>query len=216
LTCYGTENATPVSQYNHGEMYAALRSGLGGDYPDLHLFPILFPLPPAGHEAPPTGYELVASVVAPESRGSIQLASADPQASPLIDLGLLRIGRDLDALAAGVAFIRQATSGRSFWGELSPEHHREVYPGPDARTDADVRDFIRRTVGSYYHAVGTCRLGQDEHAVVDVQLRVQGVDGLRIADASVMPEIPNAHPNATVLAIAERAAHLISHSADYQ
>jgi choline dehydrogenase len=213
LTCYAAGDALPVSQYNHGEMYAALRSGLGGDHPDLHLFPILFPLAPAGHEAPPAGYELVASVVAPESRGSVQLASADPQAAPLIDPGLLRIGRDVDTLAAGVAFIRQATSGRSFWGELAPEHHREVYPGPDARTDADLRDFIRRTVGSYYHAVGTCRLGQDQHAVVDVQLRVQGVDGLRVADASVMPAIPNAHPNTTVLAIAERAAHLISHSA---
>jgi choline dehydrogenase len=65
-------------------------------------------------------------------------------------------------------------------------------------------------VGSYYHPVGTCRLGQDERAVVDLQLRVQGIDGLRVADASVMPGIPNAHPHATVLAIAERAADLIS------
>jgi choline dehydrogenase len=210
MMSYATENALPVSQYNHGEMYAAVRSGLGGTRPDLHLFPILFPLAPAGMQAPPTGYALVASVIAPESRGSVQLASADPQASPLIDPGLLRNGRDVDALAAGMAFIRQATSGRGFWGELSPERHREIYPGPGARTDAGVRDFIRHTVGSYFHPVGTCRLGQDERAVVDAQLRVQGVDGLRVADASVMPAIPNAHPNATVLAIAERAADLIT------
>ncbi len=213
LTSYATENALPVSQYNHGEMYAALRSGLGGAHPDLHLFPILFPLAPAGNEAPPAGYSLVASVVAPESRGSVQLASADPQASPLIDPGLLRTGRDLDKLATGMGFIRQATSGRGFWGELSQERHREVNPGPDVRTDADLRDFIRHTVGSYFHPVGTCRLGQGERAVVDLQLRVQGVDGLRVADASVMPAIPNAHPHATVLAIAERAADLIGHSA---
>ena len=210
LTSYATGNVLPVSQYNHGEMYAALRSGLGGTRPDLHLFPILFPLAPAGRQAPPAGYALVASAIAPESRGSVQLASADPQASPLIDPGLLRSGRDVDALAAGMAFIRQATSGRGFWGEFSQERHREVYPGPDVRTDAGVRDFIRHTVGSYFHPVGTCRLGQDEHAVVDVRLRVQGVDGLRVADASVMPAIPNAHPNATVLAIAERAADLIT------
>ena len=213
LTSYATENALPVSQYNHGEMYAALRSGLGGAVPDLHLFSILLPLTAAGNEPPPNGYALVASVVAPESRGSVRLASAHPQASPLIDPGLLRTGRDLDALAAGVTLIQQATeaaSGRSLWGEFTRERHRRVYPGPDVLTAADVRDYIRHAVGSYYHPVGTCRMGGDDHAVVDVELRVQGIDGLRVADASVMPAIPNAHPHATVLAIAERAADLIS------
>jgi choline dehydrogenase len=206
LTSYATENALPVSQYNHGEMYAALRSGLGGPVPDLHLFSILLPLTAAGNEPPPTGYALVASVVAPQSRGSVRLASAHPHASPLIDPGLLRAGRDLDALAAGVTFIQEATSGRGFWGESSHDRHRKLYPGPDT----DVRDYVRHAVGSYYHPVGTCRLGRDDHAVVDLELRVQGIDGLRVADASVMPAIPNAHPHATVLAIAERAADLIS------
>jgi choline dehydrogenase len=213
VTSYATENALPVSQSNYGEMYAALRSGLGGTHPDLHLFPILLPLAPAGKEPPPTGYALVASVVAPESRGSVQLASADPQTSPLIDPGFLRTGRDLDALAAGVTIIQQATqaaSGRGLWGEFPQGHTRKLYPGPDVRTDADVRDYVRHTVHSYYHPVGTCRLGQDDRAVVDVQLRVRGIDGLRVADASVMPGIPNAHPHATVLAIAERAADLIT------
>ncbi len=216
LTCYAAGNALPVSQYNHGEMYASLRSGLERGVPDLHLFPILFPLAPAGHEAPPAGYALVASLVAPESRGSVRLASADPQAPPVIDLGLLRTGRDLDTLTAGMAVVREATSGRGLWGESSPHRHRQIYPGPDVWADSDVRDFIRRTVGSYYHPVGTCRLGEDEIAAVDLQLRVRGIDGLRVADASVMPAIPNSHPNATVLAIAERAAHLISHPADHQ
>jgi choline dehydrogenase len=206
---YAAENPLPVSQYNHGEMYAALRSGLGGARPDLHLFNILFPLAPPATQAPAHGYALVASVVAPESRGSVQLRSADPQAPPLIDPGLLRSGRDLDTLAAGMRIIQQSTSGRGCWGEFSPERHREIYPGPEVRTDAELRDFIRHSVGSYFHPVGTCRLGQDERAVVDVQLRVQGIDGLRVADASVMPAIPNAHPNTTVLAIAEKAADLI-------
>jgi choline dehydrogenase len=210
LTSYATGNALPVSQYNHGEMYAALRSGLGGIVPDLHLFSILLPLTAAGNEPPPNGYALVASVVAPESRGSVRLASARPQASPLIDPGLLRAGRDLDVLAAGVTIIQQATSGRGFWGESAHDRHRKLYPGPDVRTDADVRDYVRHGVGSYYHPVGTCRLGQDDRAVVDLELRVQGIDGLRVADASVMPAIPNAHPHATVLAIAERAARLIT------
>jgi choline dehydrogenase len=73
-----------------------------------------------------------------------------------------------------------------------------------------VRDYIRRTVDSYYHPVGTCRMGSGDDAVVDPELRVRGVTGLRVADASIMPLIPNAHPHATVLAIAERAAALIT------
>ena len=85
-----------------------------------------------------------------------------------------------------------------------------VWPGADARTRASLRDYIRRTVGSYYHPAGTCRMGPDPGAVTDLELRVRGITGLRIADASVMPAIPNAHPNATVLAIAEKAAALIS------
>jgi choline dehydrogenase len=213
LTSYATESPLPVSQYNHGEMYAALRSGLGGAVPDLHLFPILLPLTAAGNEPPPNGYALVASLVAPESRGSVRLASAHPQAPPLIDPGFLRAGRDLDRLAAGVTFVHQATqasAGQGFWSESSPGRHRRLYPGPDVRTDAGVRDYIRHAVGSYYHPVGTCRLGADDQAVVDLELRVQGIAGLRVADASVMPAIPNAHPHATVLAIAERAADLIS------
>lgn len=90
----------------------------------------------------------------------------------------------------------------------------EVWPGPQATTGADLRSYIRRTVDSYYHSAGTCRMGTDPGAVIDPQLRVRGVAGLRVADASVMPVIPNAHPNATVLAIAERAAELVSGPAD--
>jgi choline dehydrogenase len=78
------------------------------------------------------------------------------------------------------------------------------------RTSARLREFIQRTVSSYYHPAGTCRMGTGPGAVTDPQLRVHGVAGLRVADASVMPVLPNAHPNATVLAIAERAAELIS------
>jgi len=78
------------------------------------------------------------------------------------------------------------------------------------RSRAGVRDYLRHTAGSYYHPAGTCAIGTGAGAVVDPQLRVRGVEGLRVADASVMPVLPNAHPNATVLAIAERAATLIT------
>ena len=208
MACYAVPGPLPRSRYNHGEMYAALRSGLAGAYPDLHLFPILLPVAPAGYPAPPAGFALVASVVAPDSRGSVRLASADPQAAPLIDPGFLREQTDVDRLEAGLGLIRQAAAT----GGFSRVQAAEVHPGADAAARAAVRDFIRRTVGSYYHPAGTCRMGPDTDAgaVVDLQLRVRGITGLRVADASVMPSIPNAHPNATVLAIAEKAAALIS------
>ena len=101
--------------------------------------------------------------------------------------------------------IREAAATAAF----ARAQTAEAWPGADVRTSAGLRDFIRRTVDSYHHPAGTCRMGPDADAVVDLELRVRGVTGLRVADASVMPAIPNAHPNATVLAIAERAADLI-------
>jgi choline dehydrogenase len=206
MASYASQSPLPMSNYNDGEACAALRSGLAGEYPDLHLFPILLPSAPAGCQPPPAaGFALVASVVAPDSRGTLRLASPEPQTAPLIDPGFLTDGRDLDRLEAGLRIIRQAAADVSF----SRVPKTEVWPGPDVCTSAGLRDYIRRKVGSYYHPVGTCRMGTDADAVVDPELRVCGVIGLRVADASVMPTIPNAHPNATVLAMAERAAELI-------
>ena len=208
MACYAAAEPPPRSRYNHGEMYAALRSGLAGAYPDTHLFPILLPASPAGYPARPAGFALVAAVVDPDSRGCLRLASADPQAAPLIDPGFLREQTDVDRLEAGLGIIRMAAATPAF----SRVQAAEAHPGADAATRTGVRDYIRRTVGSYYHPAGTCRMGPgpDAGAVVDLQLRVRGITGLRVADASVMPSIPNAHPNATVLAIAEKAAALIS------
>jgi len=206
MACYTTPAPLTPSQYNHGEVYAALRSRWAGSYPDLHLFPILLPVAPPGHPPLEAGFALVAGVVAPDSRGSVTLASADPQAAPLIDPGFLREPRDLDRLAEGLTLARQAAADPALTGL----HEAERWPGTGVRVPADVRGYIRRTVSSYYHPAGTCRMGTGPGAVVDPQLRVHGIAGLRVADASVMPVLPNAHPNATVLAIAERAAELIS------
>jgi choline dehydrogenase len=206
MVSYASATTLPASRYNHGEAVAALRSGLPGEVPDLHLFPILLPLAPPGCEPPANGYVLVASAVAPDSRGTVALASADPDAAPLIDPNFLADERDLDRLEAGFGMVRAAAADEAFAGLA----RAEVWPGPDVTSRAGIRDYIRRTVFSYYHPAGTCRMGADTGAVVDPQLRVNGVAGLRVADASVMPVIPNAHPNATVLAIAERAAELIA------
>jgi choline dehydrogenase len=206
MMSYASPGALPVSEYNNGEACAALRSEHAAGYPDVHLFTILLPLAPAGHEPPAAGYTLVAAVVAPDSTGRVKLASADPLAAPLIDPGFLRDDRDLDRLEFGVGVIRQAAASLSFSGVSKGE----VWPGPDTVTPTGLRAYIRRGVGSYYHPAGTCRMGSGDNAVVDSRLRVRGIDGLRVADASVMPTITNAHPNATVLGIAERAADLIA------
>ena len=208
MTTYRTPAPLPVSRYNHGEVYSALRSDLAGSCPDLQLFPILLPLAPAGCEPPPAGYNLVASVVAPDSRGSVRLATAAPETPPVVDPALLRDGRDVDRLEAGLRIVHEAGSAAA----LSSLGAAEVWPGPAVGTDG-LRAYIRRVVGSYYHPAGTCRMGRDAGAVVDPELRVRGVTGVRVADASVLPVIPNAPLNATVLAVAERAAELIPGSA---
>jgi choline dehydrogenase-like flavoprotein len=206
IACYAAPAPLPASKYNHGEAYAAIHSDLAGAYPDLHLFPILLPLAPAGRRPPADGFALAASAVAPDSTGSVRLASPQPHVPPLIDPGFLRDGRDTDRLETGLRLVRQAAASRVFADVRGPE----VWPGADVRTSGPLRSYIRHTVGSYYHPAGTCRMGSGAGAVVDPALRVHGVAGLRIADASVLPTVPNAHPNATVLALAERAASLIA------
>jgi choline dehydrogenase len=208
MACYASAVPLPRSKYNHGETYSALSSPLAGAWPDLHVFPILLPVAPPGLQAPAGGFALVASAVAPDSRGSVRLASASPLGAPLIDPGLLRDPGDIERLETGLAMIRRAAAGTAF-ARLGVT---EAHPGPGVRASGELRAWIRRTVSSYYHPAGTCRIGPgtDLGAVIDPELRVHGIAGLRVADASVIPVIPNAHPHATVLAIAERAAGLIA------
>jgi choline dehydrogenase len=207
MVCYTPAGPVPRSRYNHGETYAALRSPLAGAWPDLHLFPILLPFAPPGCEAPTGGFALVAAVMAPASRGTVRLASASPSAAPVIDPGFLRDPADLARLEAGLLMIRDAAASSPF-ARLAAS---EAWPGPGTLARG-LAQWIRRTAGSYYHPAGTCRIGSrpDDGAVVDAELRVHGIDGLRVADASVIPLIPNAPLHATVLAIAERAADLIA------
>jgi len=147
------------------------------------------------------------------SRGRLRLASRDSRHRPLIDPGYLSDVRDLSALAVGVRMARDyataAPLARICAGELAP--------GDDVRTDQELRDYIRGSVVTTYHPAGTCAMGGDsaaaragQESVVDPLLRVRGVDGLRVVDASVMPTLPRGNTNAPVIAIAERAADLIA------
>jgi choline dehydrogenase len=146
------------------------------------------------------------------SRGRIRLASRDPRHKPLIDPAYLADPLDLNALAVGVRTARDYGTA----APLSKMCAAELAPGDGARTDRDLRDYIRSSLGTLYHPVGTCAMGGDSPvargrlaSVVDPQLKVRGINGLRVVDASVMPTVPRGNTNAPVIAIAERAADLI-------
>jgi choline dehydrogenase len=141
----------------------------------------------------------------PESRGEIRLRSADPAAAPVIEPNYLSASRDRDVMRAGFKAMREVMHQPG----LAALSGGEIWPEPGVRTDAEIDEFIRQAAGTVYHPVGTCRMGSDDDAVVDEALRVRGVDGLRVVDASVMPSLVGGNTHAPTVMIAEKAADLI-------
>jgi choline dehydrogenase len=137
----------------------------------------------------------------PESRGTVELRSADPLEKPRIDLNLLSTPADVADIRGGIAAVRRIFAESPLCEMISAE----IAPG----THADLDDFIRNNLKITQHPTGTCRMGEDPEAVVDSELRVRGVTDLRVVDASVMPTVPGANINAAVIMIAERASDLI-------
>lgn len=146
-------------------------------------------------------------MVRPESRGWIRLAGTDPLAAPRISANYYAEPSDLDRTVTMVEIARDIYAATPFTERLGMT---ELSPGPQVRTRAELRDWVRSNTGSYYHFTSSCAMGTDPMAVVDPRLRVRGVEGLRVADASVMPSIVSANPHTTVLMIAERAAEFIA------
>jgi len=188
------------------ESHMFWRSRPGLAVPDLQ--PIFFSVPAYldWMEGPPNGITLYGGIVRPVSRGSLRLTSADPDAALHIDPRILSADADLDALEASTALCRSmaATAALAEWGA------RELYPGPAGDDSRALRDYIRRSVVTYHHQVGTCRMGTDERAVVDPRLRVHGVAGLRVADASIMPSVTTGNTNAPSVMIGERVAAFVT------
>jgi 4-pyridoxate dehydrogenase len=143
----------------------------------------------------------------PESRGSIRLASADPAAHPLINQGLLSVDRDWRKLSAGIRIFRELAQ----LPRLAPHVAREIGPGAAVTTESDLEAYVRKTAVTAHHPCGTCRMGpaSESASVVDSELRVHGIEGLRVVDASVFPDLVGGNINAPVIMIAERAADFI-------
>jgi len=141
----------------------------------------------------------------PRSRGWVKLRSADPRDPPRIQFNLLAEPDDV----AGMIRALELSRGIYAQSPLQALIRREVLPGAEVRGEAQVREYLRAHAGHRSHPVGTCRMGADDAAVVDSELRVRGIDGLRIADASVMPALPSGNTNLPVTMIGEKAADLI-------
>ena len=199
--------ATADPADSHGEVIGITQVSPGTAGPDVQFVPLDVPIKAEGVPSPAIGegYTIMASLMLPRSRGSIRLASTDPGKDPLIDPNFYGDPADLDTLTGGLRIAREIglAAGLGRWrGE-------EVQPGAGQQDDKTLRAYLKKNVRTYHHPAGTCRIGTDEDAVVDGELRVRGVTGLRVADASVMPSPVSANTNATVCAIAERAACLL-------
>jgi choline dehydrogenase-like flavoprotein len=174
--------------------------------PDLQFGAIPGP-PPLPELGPPTERAVgtLVGAVHVRSRGRVALASADPAARPLVDPAYFADERDLEVLVAGVRMAREMAACEP----LASITDGELMPGAEVDDDDRVRDWIRATSGTMFHPTGTCAMGGTAEAVCDPELRVRGVEGLRVVDASVMPATPRGNTNAPTIAVAERAADLI-------
>jgi choline dehydrogenase len=151
------------------------------------------------------GYTIAPCVLHPQSRGYIALRSANPIEAPLIQPNYFAEEADMQALIEGVKVARKVGEAQAF----APYRDVETHPGPRVQSDEEIAEYIRNFVETLYHPVGTCKMGNDAMAVVDANLRVHGVAGLRVIDASIMPTVVGGNTNAPTIMIAEKAADLI-------
>ena len=188
------------------EAWAHLKSTPDLSYPDLQLYCVPLLYNDHGRDVvQKEGFQVVLNAARPKSVGWVKLRSADPAAAPLIDLGFLSDPDDLRVLRAGIRQTREIFAQSA----LNDFRGEEYTPGTGVVSDADLDAYIRANVNSIYHPVGTCKMGSDPMAVVDAELRVHGVNGLRVVDASVMPDIVSGNTNFPTMMVAERAADLI-------
>lgn len=173
--------------------------------PDLQIAFVHVPFDIIVGRDHPNAVSILPGVVRPASRGWVRLASADPLTPPLVNPNYLGDSSDLNRLVQATQMARDIFATKAFGRELAAE----LKPGPQVQSVADLAAYVRATADSYHHQAGSCRIGTDDLAVVDPQLCVRSVGGLRVVDASVMPAVPSGNCHTAIVAIAERAADLI-------
>lgn len=169
----------------------------------FHFGPILWGLPE--YDSHGSGFTIAPCLTPPQSRGSVSLGSSSAKDSPIIRMNYLQSEADLQTLVKGIKISRTIAHSQAFSKYLG----EEIAPRSNITTDEEIRAYIRQTCNSIFHPVGTCKMGTDSMAVVDPELRVYGVDGLRVVDASIMPIITTGNTNAPTIMIGEKAADLI-------
>lgn len=191
---------------NIAEAHAFIRSGPDLEWPDLELLFAPVPFVDHGRGQPPAhGYTIGVILLQPKSAGTVRLASADPLEPPLIDPNYFAEPDDVRVAVAGMRRALEVLSTAPLAEVIGAPIHPRQWPA----SNEEWADAARAGAETLYHPVGTCRMGTDDLAVVDPQLRVRGVDGLRVADASVMPSIIRGHTNAPAIMIGEKAADLL-------
>ena len=193
----------PEIQPLHGQLFAKTDPKRVG--PDLQ--PLFFHVPVynPGMEGPEEGYTLYAGIVRPTSRGEIRLTGASVDDPLAIDPQLFSTDYDIEAMVHCLRMVREI--GES--ARLDEWRGEELYPGKEVVSDEDLADYARNTCVTYHHQVGTCKMGTDAMAVVDPELKVYGIDGLRVVDASIMPSVTSGNTNAPAIMIGEKAADMI-------
>jgi len=212
----------PVRKVMAGMQYAALRkgpltiaAGTSGAFfktdprlatPDIQIHFIPFSTDKMGEQLHPfSGFTASVCQLRPESRGSLKIKSADPSVPPEIRINYLAAETDRTAFIDGIRILRKILAAPA----LKPYSTDEVYPGSNVASDEDVLDFCRKTGSTVYHPTSTCRMGNDSLAVVDQRLTVRGIEGLRVVDASIMPDLMSGNTNAPTIMIAEKASDMI-------
>ena len=208
------ESKQPIAAPNHQMLESQLfwKSDPRLISPDLQPLFMHLPYYAPGFEGPANAYTLCAGIIRPASRGSIKLTANDPDVPLHVDPNYLAEEADMKALLASVKLCRQIGEANA----LGEWREREVCPGPEVQSEEALRDYIRRAAVTYHHMAGTCKMGVDAMAVVDPELRVYGVQNLRVADASIMPLVTSGNTNAPSIMIGEKAADMIKESAQAQ
>jgi choline dehydrogenase len=205
---YSAARKVPEGKANNLEAHFFAKSDPGMTAPDLQPLMSHFPMPVEGYPQPGygDGYAIVAGIIRPLSRGRLWLRSADPAEHPVIDPHYLEERADVRALLASLKLSREVGAA----GALAEFRAREIAPGPDVRTDEELIEYGMRNLITYHHQVGSCKMGIDNMAVVSpADLTVYGVDGLRVADASIMPAVTSGNTNAPSIMIGERCADFL-------